>query len=197
MNGPEVTAAVVVGALLAGTAFSTLQAVRATRAETNALVAAEAAGKAKRDALVAAEGERKAKENALLAAKAEKQAKDGALARETETKAVLDFMEEKGIAAARPKGEQGGLGPDVTLRRALEAALPFVDEGFREQPLIEARLHLTLGRSFRLLGYAKIAANQVEKARALFAEHRGVDDPDTLRCMNELGGCSSRLRYCA
>ena len=149
----------------------------------------DAEGKAKRDALVAADRERKAKENALFAAKAEKQAKDDAVARETETKAVLDFMEEKVIAAARPKGEEGGLGLDVTLRRALEAAMPSVDKGFRNQPLIEARLHLTLGQSFRLLGYPKIAANQVERARALFAEHRGLDDPDTLRCMNELGGC--------
>jgi serine/threonine protein kinase/tetratricopeptide (TPR) repeat protein len=188
-RGAVLTAAGVVGALVAGTAFSTWQAVRATRAERNALAAAEAEGKAKRDALVAADGERKAKETALLAAKAEKHAKDDAVARETETKAVLDFVEEKVIAAARPKGELGGLGPDVTLRRALEAAMPFVDKGFREQPLIEARLHLTLGRSFRLLGYPKIALNQVEKARALFAKHRGPDDPDTLQCMNELGGC--------
>jgi serine/threonine protein kinase/tetratricopeptide (TPR) repeat protein len=188
-RGAVLTAAVVAGALVAGTAFSTWQAVRATRAETNALLAAEAEGKAKRDALVAADGERKSKENALLAAKAEEKAKDDAVARETETKAVLDFLEEKVIAAARPKGELGGLGPEVTLRQALAAAAPFVDKGFREQPLIEARLHLTLGRSFRLLGYPQIAANQVEKARTLYAEHRGPDDPDTLQCMNELGAC--------
>jgi eukaryotic-like serine/threonine-protein kinase len=192
-RGAVITAAVVVAVLLAGTAISTWQAVRATRAETNALVAAEAERKAKRDALIAAEGERKSKENALLAAQAEKKAKDNAVTRETETKAVLDFLEEKVIAAARPKGEQGGLGPEVTLRRALEAALPFVDNGFRTQPLIEARLHLTLGRSFRLLGYPKIAADQVEKARALYAEHRGPDDPDTLQCLNELGGCLQGL----
>ncbi|HET6328755.1 MAG TPA: tetratricopeptide repeat protein, partial [Planctomycetaceae bacterium] len=188
-RGAVLTAAVVVGALLAGTAISIWQAVRATRAEMNALVAAEAEGTAKREALVAAEGERKSKELALLAAKAENKAKDDAVARETETKAVLDFLEDKVIAAARPKGEQGGLGPEVTLRRALEAALPFVDNGFRTQPLIEARLHLTLGRSFRLLGYPKIAASQVEKARALYAKHRGIDDPDTLQCLSELGSC--------
>src|SRR5580700_10828347 len=41
-RGAVLTAAVVAGALVAGTAFSTWQAVRATRAETNALLAAEA-----------------------------------------------------------------------------------------------------------------------------------------------------------
>jgi serine/threonine protein kinase/tetratricopeptide (TPR) repeat protein len=188
-RGAVLTAGVVLTALIAGTAFSAWQAVRATRAETRALAAAEAEGEAKRDALVAADGERRSKENALLAAKAEKKAKDDAVARETETKAVLDFMEDKVIAAARPKGEEGGLGPDVTLRRALEAAAPSVEKGFRTQPLIEARLHHTIGRSFRLLGYPQIAATQVEKARALYAQHRGPDDPDTLQCMRELGGC--------
>jgi eukaryotic-like serine/threonine-protein kinase len=188
-RGAVLTAAVVVGALLAGTGFSIWQAVRAIRAETKALVAAEAEAKARRDALDAADGERKSKENALLAAKAEKRAKDDAEARETETKAVLDFVEEKVIAAARPKGEEGGLGPDVTLRRALEAAVPFVDKGFRQQPLIEARLHLTLGRSFRLLRYPQIAAKQVEKARAPYVSTVESTIPDTLQCMNELGGC--------
>jgi len=41
--------------------------------------------------------------------------------------------------AARPEGQEGGLGYDVTLRGAIEAALPFVDESFKDQPLIEAR----------------------------------------------------------
>jgi serine/threonine protein kinase len=84
-RGAVLTAVVVAGALLAGTTISTWQAVRATRAETQAIVAAEAAGKAKQAALVAAEGERKSKDLALLAAKAEIRAKDDAVARETET----------------------------------------------------------------------------------------------------------------
>jgi eukaryotic-like serine/threonine-protein kinase len=46
-RGIALTAALVAGALLAGTAFSIWQAVRATRAETQALLAVEAEGKAK------------------------------------------------------------------------------------------------------------------------------------------------------
>ena len=76
----------------------------------------------------------------LAANEAERQAKRDAEQREAETKAVLDFVENKIFAAARPEGQAGGLGRDVTLRRAIEAALSFVDQSFRQQPLIEARL---------------------------------------------------------
>src|SRR5262245_61320661 len=46
--------------------------------------------------------------------------------REAETRAVVAFVEKRVLAAPRPEGQGGGLGPDVTLRRALEAALPYV-----------------------------------------------------------------------
>jgi serine/threonine protein kinase/tetratricopeptide (TPR) repeat protein len=106
--------------------------------------------------------------------------------REAETRAVLDFVEGRVFAAARPEGQEGGLGHDVSLRQAVEAALPFVDKSFADQPLIEARLRLTLGKSFWRLGEAKIAAEQFQKARALYAKHLGPDHPDTLMSMNNL-----------
>ena len=76
------TAAAVVVALLIGIAAATWQALRATRAEQAALVAAAA----------------------------DKSSKDDALAREAETKAVQDFVENRVFAAARPEGQSGGLG---------------------------------------------------------------------------------------
>jgi eukaryotic-like serine/threonine-protein kinase len=179
-------AAVVAVALVAGTAVSAWQAYRATRAGTAALLAAEAERIAKDDALVAANGERKAKDDALVAAEAEKRAKEDALAREAETKAVLGFVENRIIAAARPEREPEGLGRKVTLRKAIEAALPYVHQSFPDQPLIEARLRLTMGRSFILLGDAPTSAEQLEAARALYTQHRGADSPDTLQSMNDL-----------
>jgi serine/threonine protein kinase/tetratricopeptide (TPR) repeat protein len=152
------TALAVAAALLLGMLVATWQAVRAIKAEATAVASAEA----------------------------ERQAKDEALAREAETKAVLNFVENKVFAAARPEGEDGGLGHDVTLRRALAAALPFVAKSFLDQPLIEARLRMTLAASFYLLGEGETAAEQVEAARALYAKHKGPDDPDTLRSMSNL-----------
>jgi serine/threonine protein kinase/tetratricopeptide (TPR) repeat protein len=132
-------------------------------------------------------------EAAQAAAEVERQAKETALAREAETRSVLEFIESKIIAAARPKGQDGGLGGDVTLRRTLEAALPFVDQGFPGQPLIEARLRLTLARSFGNLGEPRIATAQAEKARAIYRKHLGPDHPDTLKSMHSLASCYEGL----
>jgi tetratricopeptide (TPR) repeat protein len=152
------TAAAVVVALLVGIAAATWQALRATRAEQAALVAAAA----------------------------EKGAKDDALAREAETKAVLGFVENRVFAAARPEGQEGGLGRDVTMRKAIDAALKYVNEGFAKEPLIEARLRLTLGKSYYYLGEGRKAAEQEEAALAIYARLRGPDDPDTLRATQNL-----------
>jgi eukaryotic-like serine/threonine-protein kinase len=153
------TALAVMVALLVGAMIATWEALRAMQAEKAALVAAAA----------------------------EKAAKDDALAREAETKAVLGFVENRVFAAARPEGQEGGLGGDVSLRRAIEAALKYVNEGFATQPLIEARLRLTLGKSFYFLGDAKTAAEQEEGALAIYRRLRGPSDLDTLSAMNGLG----------
>jgi eukaryotic-like serine/threonine-protein kinase len=166
------TTVLVALALVAGTVVSTWEALRATRAETNALFAARS--------------ERKAKDEALAAASAERKAKDEALDREAETKAVLAFVENRVFAAARPEGQEHGLGHEITLRKAIETAVPFVAQSFQNQPLIEARLLLTMGRSFYLLGDPGRAAEQQEAARAIYARLRGPDHPDTLRSMAHL-----------
>jgi eukaryotic-like serine/threonine-protein kinase len=119
---------------------------------------------------------------ALRATRAEKEA----LTREAETKAMLSFVEHRILAAARPEGLGGGLGREVTLQKAIESALPFVKQSFPDQPLIEARLRLTLGQSFSDLGDAHKAAQQEEAALALFSRLLGPDDPDALSAMNHL-----------
>jgi serine/threonine protein kinase len=106
--------------------------------------------------------------------------------RDVETRAVLDFVENKVFAAARPERQAAGRGGDVTLRKALEDALPFVDQSFRDRPLIEARLRMSLGTSFHHMGEWKVAADQWQKARTLYADHAGPDDPDTLASMSHL-----------
>jgi serine/threonine protein kinase/tetratricopeptide (TPR) repeat protein len=155
------TGCAVAAALLVGAAVAAWQAVVATRA----------------------------KQDALAAAAAEKEAKELAQTREAEARAVLAFVEERVFAAARPRGQAGGLGRDVRLREAVEAALPFVEKGFADQPLIEARLRLALGQSFWYLGEAQLAAEQCQKARSLYARHLGPDHPDTLGSMNLMANC--------
>jgi tetratricopeptide (TPR) repeat protein len=102
------------------------------------------------------------------------------------TKAALEFVEEKIFAAAGPEGQDGGLGRDVTLRQALEAALQYVEASFSNQPIIEARLRMTLGVAFMNLGDADKAAEQFQKSRILFSKHLGPDDSNTLKSMGNL-----------
>jgi serine/threonine protein kinase len=130
------------------------------------------------------------KDRALRAAQ---EAKAAALESDTETNAVLKFVEDKVFAAARPEGQAGGLGSKVTLRKALEAALPFVARNFENQPLIEARLRRTLGLSFEHLGDEDVAAAQYEAARAHYTKHRGPDHPDTLASCNNLANSYAAL----
>ncbi len=123
---------------------------------------------------------------ALQAAVSEKAARETAEARAAETQAVLGFVQDRILAAAQPEGRPGGLGREVSLRRAIEAALPFVDRGFGEQPLTEARLRMALGTSFYSLGEPKIAAEQWEKARTLYTSRLGADHRDTLKSTGNL-----------
>jgi serine/threonine protein kinase/tetratricopeptide (TPR) repeat protein len=159
------TAAAVAAALLGGTAAATWQAVQATRA----------------------------KQEALAALAAEKEAKESAQAEEAKARVMLEFFEDKVLAAARPAGWEGGLGREVTLAQAVEAALPFVESRFRNQPLLEARLRLSLGTSFLYQGEARKAAEQYETARTLYARHLGPEHPDTLASMNLLGSSYAAL----
>jgi serine/threonine protein kinase len=152
------TGSAVLAALLLGAAVAMWQAVVATRAQ----------------------------QDALAAANAEKEAKELAQAREAETRTVLEFLENRVLAATRPKGQAGGLGREISLRQAVEAALPAVQKCFTNQPLIEARLRMTLGQSFCYLGEAKTAAEQSQRACTLYTEHLGPDHPDTLRSMHNL-----------
>jgi tetratricopeptide (TPR) repeat protein len=132
--------------------------------------------RAERQRLIAEENEQKANG----AAEAEKQERQRAQAREAEAKQLLQFVEEKVIAAARPEGQAGGLGRNVTVRKALETALTEIESRFADQPLVEARLRFTLGTSFANLGERKIALDQIERAHAIRNKHLGHDHPDTL-----------------
>jgi serine/threonine protein kinase/tetratricopeptide (TPR) repeat protein len=140
---------------------------------------------------------------AIDAAVEEKKAKETAQKREAETRALLNFFLYRVIGAARPEGRPGGLGHEVTLRKALEAALHFVDESFADQPMIEARLRMTLGVSFTYLGDAKIAADQYQAARSLYTKHLGREHPSTVASteglatqLSELGRHEDALKLC-
>ncbi|MBX9583218.1 MAG: tetratricopeptide repeat protein [Gemmataceae bacterium] len=186
-NRPQVVAAgLVLFALVAGIVGTTWGLVRADAARRDA----ETARQAEADERAKAVAERDEKEKARAA---EAEQKRVAEEKAKESDALVQFFEDKVFAAARPKGQGGGLGKDVTLRDAIAAALPAVAAGFQDQPLVEARLRMTLGLTFNYLGDAKTATEQYERARAIYAERRGPDHPDTLMSLADLARCYSAL----
>ena len=58
---------------------------------------------------------------------------------------MLGFLKDDVLAAARPEGQEGGLGVDVTVRKALDAAEPKIAERFKDQPIVEAEVRDTPG----------------------------------------------------
>jgi len=125
------------------------------------------------EALHSAEMERQAKF-------AEIEQKNIAQTKETELQAILNFFEDKLLSAARPLGLDQGLGRDVTLAQALRTALASIESALKEQPIVEARIRLTIGRSFGYLGDLPIAMEQIKTALALFTQHQGPESRDSI-----------------
>jgi serine/threonine protein kinase len=121
------------------------------------------------------------------------EAQRGEAEQRKDAEAVLGFVRDHIFAAARPVDRPGGLGPDVRLREALDAALPVVEQSFAAQPLVEARLRMTLGTSYWFLGEDRNAADHFRRARAIFTERLGPDHPDTLESMHSLADVDAAL----
>ncbi len=102
-----------------------------------------------------------------------------------ESKVVLEFFEDKVLAAARPRG-QGGLGSEVTLRAALDAAESSIAAGFAARPKLEATIREALGKTYWALGDFAFAARQYELAVARLRPELSPDHPDTLTAMDNL-----------
>jgi tetratricopeptide (TPR) repeat protein/tRNA A-37 threonylcarbamoyl transferase component Bud32 len=117
--------------------------------------------------------------------------KEAALSQSEEARkraeAVLGFLKEDVLAAARPEGQEGGLGKDVTVRRAVDAAEPRIAQAFKDQPIVEAEVRDTLGLTYYDLGETTMAIRQFELAVDLRGARLGPDHPETLASRNALG----------
>jgi tetratricopeptide (TPR) repeat protein len=103
-----------------------------------------------------------------------------------ESQAVLKFFQDQVLAAARPEGQEGGLGKDVTIRRAMDAAEPKIASSFKGRPTIEASVRGVLGTTYHHLGEPPLAIRQLARTLELQAASLGRDNPDTLTTQNSL-----------
>jgi len=130
---------------------------------------------------------------ALQAAVSEKTARDDAAEQlrqakrsEARANAVLKFFQDKVLRAARPKGQEGGLSRDVTVREALDRAEPEIDTAFAGEPLVEASIRSTLGVSYQYLGDHEKALAQHKRAIALRRQELGPGHAETAAGMDGL-----------
>jgi eukaryotic-like serine/threonine-protein kinase len=100
--------------------------------------------------------------------------------------AVLGFLKNDVLAAARPEGQEGGLGVEVTVRKAVDAAEPKIAEAFKDQPLVEAEVRETLGLTYSYLGEPPLAIPQFERAVELYRAHLDPEHRDTLSSRDHL-----------
>ncbi len=159
------TASILAAILLLAVFVSAWQAIRAREAERLAVHAAHRAAVSQAEAL---------------------NQKDHAGRSEESAQAVLKFLQDEILTAARPEGQDGGKGKDITIRRALDEAEPKIIRWFKGQPIVEASVRETLGRSYFYLGEAVKAIREHERALELLEERLGREHPDTLRSRSHL-----------
>ena len=97
---------------------------------------------------------------------------------------MVSFFRDKMLAAARPAGQDGGLGRKVTLREAIDHAESSIAGRFAETPIVEARIRDALGQSYHYLDESDLAIAQYERSRALFAATLGPEHRETLISMS-------------
>jgi tetratricopeptide (TPR) repeat protein len=170
----------VAGALVAGTALATWQAVRATRAETAAL---ESEAQAREDRALAEDQRQVAERRAAEARENEQKARAAeATAKESDATAtaVLEFVKNNIFAAAAPPLGKTGLGRDITLRQALDSAEPKIAAAFVTRPRVEAQLRSMLAFTYLEVGEGRLGLAQLERAYALAEQHYGLDHEFTM-----------------
>jgi serine/threonine protein kinase len=98
--------------------------------------------------------------------------------------AVNNFLVNDLLAEAAP--ERNAWQKKVTLEEVLDRAADKVGKGLAEQPLAEASVRLTLASTYWKLGRPAKGEPHARRALELYSHHRGPEDPDTLRAVNEL-----------
>jgi tetratricopeptide (TPR) repeat protein len=76
--------------------------------------------------------------------------------------------------------------PDVKVRTLLDRAAAGIDERFRDQPVVAAAIHLSVGDAYEGVGDYALAIPHLTAARDLRMAHLGPDHPETLTAQNNL-----------
>jgi non-specific serine/threonine protein kinase/serine/threonine-protein kinase len=114
---------------------------------------------------------------------------------EAESRAMVDFLQRDLLAQAGASNQAGpSQKPDanLTVRTALDRAAARIEGKFATQPLLEASIRRTVGKTYFDLGLYPEAEAQLERALDLRRRLLGETHPDTLLSMNDLAGALER-----
>jgi eukaryotic-like serine/threonine-protein kinase len=160
-RGAAIATGVVAAALVlgvVGTSIGLLEATRQRRAAVaNAATASEQAARASK-----AEGE--------------------AQSRLAEAEATVGFLDDM-LGAVDPTAQ----GKDVSVRAVLDRAAATVGTKFADRPMVAARLHGTIGRTYMGLGAYDKGESHLREQLRIRTSQLGEDHVDTRRALNELG----------
>ena len=170
-------------------AVSTYLAIQANRAETKARRQAAEADQA-RDAEMrqrqTAESERY---RALQAERAARDEEAKTKKSEAETRAVLEFFQNKVLAAARPRDQEGGLGVEATIRQgSRRSRAEYRQPHFAINPWSRHRFATHWVKPTTTWASRALAIAAVQpRPRAARRRFAGPDHPDTLAAEGNLG----------
>ena len=105
-------------------------------------------------------------------------------------KAVNDILTQDLLEQASPGS---GANAGVTVRELLDRAAAKVEGRFTNQPLVEAAVQLTVGKTYQWLDELDKAAVHLERSVEIRSHKLGPDNPDTLGAREELALVYQRL----
>ncbi len=117
--------------------------------------------------------------------------RDRALAAQHAAKAISDFLQDDLLSQASAAGQASPStqpDPDLKVRTALDRAATHIGGTFGSEPLVEAAIRMTIGKSYFELGLYPQAQQQEERALELRRRALGPEHADTLATMRELAG---------
>jgi eukaryotic-like serine/threonine-protein kinase len=116
--------------------------------------------------------------------------RDRAVRAEQIAKAVNDFLQDDLLAQAGARAQANTRSqpdPDLKVQTALSRAAARISGKFDSQPAVEAAIRRTIGLAYFDLNLSTEAQPQLERAVDLRKRVLGLDHPDTLTSMDELG----------
>jgi len=100
------------------------------------------------------------------------------------SEAISDFLRNDLLASVDP---HTAMGRELKAHSLLDIASERLENRFKDEPLVEAAIRVTLADSYRNLCAFKKAEYHQMRALEIYREHVGEEHPDMLKCLCKLG----------